>query len=573
MGGDGIKFLINLDSKISGPELDKLLDRVVQASLKANKAIEREGREFSALKSNIFSATVAGQLWAKGIEKGAEMAIDGVRKVGDLIKETINIGASGRRESMSLINLLGGKASADEALAYMDKWGQLSEFNDDKTKEWGRELLSAGYRGQQWKDAMAAAADAAALSPNKMAGAEEAISSLSRIQLTGKIDARSLRGLRLNIKDVVDDLGDALGMSPEAVKKGLEEGAIPAAKAYDAVLRALEKKTGRALGEAGLAAGKTLDAKLTHLREFPQRIISAVANSPGIDKIEKAFDRVLDAFDPNGTKGEKMVEGLGRLMDTVGQFLEETDWAEVAISIGGVATNLGRWIDPLSKIAKLTLKFAEAVAKIPRLGEDLGDALFELTHSDPRDQVMPASHATLTKTLEKEPAWGTASQKDNPLKAVIADQAAADLRIAEAPTPQTIGDLIDAENTTIIDQMNYKSKKAQERGEGQGWVGKTLGYLSSASKWHMGGDDSVQAENLAAFKAAAGGGEFGRGGGGETNTTHVAAKAEVTVNMNGSTGNPQDVAQAAKVGTESGLTAALEKQALHAGTKSARRKK
>ena len=515
--GDGIKFLVELDNKTTGTPADQKLKQVEDAALKTNRAVEHGSHEFSVLKSNIFSATVAGQLWAKGIEKGAELAVEGIRKVGDIIKETVNIGAAERRESMSLMNLLGGKAAADEALAYMDKWGRLSEFNDDKTKEWGRELLNAGYRGQQWKDAMAAMADAASLSPDKMAGASEAVSSLARMKMTGKIDSRTLRGLRLSEADVMKDLADALGMSPKAVKKGLEEGAIPAAEAYNAVLRALERKTGKRLGEAGLAAGKGLDAKLTHWREMPQRIMKAVADSPGITKIENALGRMLDTFDPAGTKGGRMVEGLSSLMDSVGTFIEKTDWLEVTKSIGGVASSLGEWVGPLSKIAKYTLDIAGALAKLPKFGEALGDMFAEMGGADTYAPI-PMAHGALKKEiLAEDNAWGTSRGTPTAIKDVLAEAAAADIRREEMETA------VEAANTADL-----------------------RAALGAAAGWGRG-----TAEGLA----------------------KVEAKAEVVVNVNGGTGSPKEVGEAVKAGTEEGMTKALEKTNLQRGTASARRKR
>jgi hypothetical protein len=517
MAGDGIKFVVDLENRNSGgTPADKKLKDVEDAAHKANRAVEQGSHEFNALKSNIFSATVAGQLWAKGIEMGAQMAVEGIRKVGDVIKETVNIAADGRRESMSMMNLLGGKVAADEALAYMEKWGALSEFNDDMTKSWGRELLNAGYRGREWKDAMAAMADAASMAPDKMAGAEEAKSSLIKIKRTGKIDARSLGGLGLLEDDVMKDLGDALGMSPKAIKKGLDEGAIPAAKAYDAVLRALERKTGKGLGEAGIAAGKGLDAKLTHWREFPQKIMKAVADSPGIDKIEKAIDKMLETFDPSSPKGAAMVEGLSSLMDTVGDVLNETNWKGLAMDIGGVATSLGSWIDPLSKIAKGVMAVAGAMAKLPQIGAGIGEGLAEAFHSDLRNQAIPASHGALKKTLEKEPGWGEGAGSGD-IKGAMAEQAAAEIRQEEM--------------RTTVESANMAEMRAA---------------LSAPSGW---------------------------GKGPEAPAPKVEAKAEVVVHVNGGTGSPKEVGEAVKAGTEEGMTKALEKAAMQRGTTSARRKR
>ena len=509
--GDGIKFLIDLQNRTSGPSPDVVLDKTAQAADKANRAVAQGAQEFSALKSNIFNATVAGQLWAKGLEMGAQMAVDGIRKVGDVIKQTVNVAADERRESMSMMNLLGGKAAADEALAYMEKWGELSEFNDDKTQSWGRELLNAGYRGREWKDAMAAMADAASMAPDKMAGAEEAMSSLARMKMTGKVDARALRGLRLSEKDVVGDLADALGMSPGAVKKGLEEGAIPAAKAYEAVLRALERKTGKNLGEAGVSAGKGLDAKLTHWREWPRKIMKAVSDSPGMDKIEKSFDKLLESFDPSGEKGGKMVEGLGRLMDTVGTFIEDTDWGAVTKSIGGVASSLGAWIDPLSKVAAAALKVTEAIAKLPEIGDKLGGEVFDLLNpSKGKEFDEHAQKGELNERLFK---------------------------IAEAK--QLRDDEIESQADLAINTVERSTQKPVV-------------------------DFQIGAAPLRPF------GSSDAGGG---NSTKVEAKAEVHVHVNGGTGSPKEVGEAVKAGTQEGMTAALEKTGLHQGTASAKRKR
>lgn len=523
---DGIKFMIDLDSRTQGAAAaDTALSRVEHTAERANRNVSRGSHEFSVLKSHIFDATLASELWGKAVAKGAELAVQGLRKVGDVIQETVSVAAGEKREGLSMVNLLGGKAAAEEALRYMDRFGELSEFNDDQVKEWGRELLNAGFRGQRWKDAMAAIADASSMAPDKIAGAEEALAALTRMQVTGKLEARGLMGLRLNIKDVTQELGDALGMTPERVEKGLREGSIPAARAYEAVLRSLEKKTGKALGEAGLSAGKTLDAKLTHLREFPQKIMKAVADSPGIEKIEHAFDRVLEAFDPGSPNGSKMVNGLGSLMDSVGTFLSETDWRAVGASIGGIASNLGKWIDPLSKIVGFMGKVLTGLSALPEVGERIGDYLAE---KDAPEARKPATKA-------------------NPRGFIVA---AGGMGAVTVPLELP------------MDEMEKKQAAFDAKKEAA-----FAGMPASPRRGVMEYEDAGPVPVPMRLP------EFPKGGGGGGGVTHIEGKAEVTVNVLGSNANTQEVAHAAKTGTEAGLTTALERQALHAGTRSARRKR
>lgn len=523
---DGIKFMIDLDSRTQGAAVaDTALSRVENSAERANHAVARGAHEFNALKSNIFSATVAGQLWGMAIEKGAEKAREGLEKVVDVIKETINEAAGEKREHMAMSNLLGGDEAAERTLHYLDRFADLSEFGEKHTKTFGIELMNAGYKGQRWKDALAAIADAASMAPDKIAGAQEALSSLTRMEKTGRLDARILSGLQLNVKDVMKDLGSALGMTPESVKKALNEGAVPAAKAYEVVLRALEKKTGKALGEAGLKAGTGLDAKLTHLRELPEKIMKSVSDGPGMSKIETYFDRLLTAFDPSGPDGSKMVKGLDSLMDSVGTFLKETDWKAVGMSIGGIASNLGKWIDPLSKIVGLMGKVLTGLSALPQVGERIGDYLAE--------KNMPEARKPATK--------------ENPRGFVVAAGGMGGMVVSLEPP-----------------MSEYEKKQAElERKNEAAFAGVPASPHRGVMEYESAGPVPVPMRLP----------EFSPGQGGGGGNTHIEGKAEVHVHMDGTSASPQDVAQAAKVGTQEGMTAALERQALHAGTKSGRRRK
>lgn len=512
---DGAKFLIDLDSRTGGAvAADTALSRVEASAHKADRHLQQMGHHAGTLTADIFKAEFA----MKALEKGAEYAWEGVKKVGELIRDTVAEAAGERREKMALTNLLGGPEEAEKALHYMDRFSELSEFGEAKTKAWGIELLNSGYAGQKWKDAMAAVADAASMAPDKLAGAEEAMSSLSRMQLTGKLDARILKGLRLNVKDVVKDLGDALGMSEKAVKKGLLEGSIPAARAYEAVLQALERKTGRRLGEAGLKAGKGLDSKLTHMKELPEKIMKAVAESPAMDKIERAFDRALEAFDPSGPKGVKMVEGLERLMGAVGDFLEDTDWNAVALEVGSVATSIGTWVDPLSKVVKLVEKLAAGLAALPTFGSDIGDYLARRLH-----QELGGGDAEF---------FGKGSQ---------------------------------VEQEALARQERERAKFADTNEQAWREVEDEL----AAARKRKGEPPALRARNEAAWKQVES--HFTAAQAQNQGGTHIEGKAEVQVNVHGSNASPQDIEHATKRGTEAGMTTALERQALHMGTRKARR--
>ena len=409
---DGIKFLIELDSKTKGAadairglggvgsaaekanehisktkgaaekanehisktkgaaDAIRGLGGVGSAAEKANEHIKGMGEHGKGLSRDVFSAEFA----VHALEHAWEGAKWAAEKVRDIVKETINTMADAERSRMALTNLMGSEGAASSEIKFLEKFSQLTEFSKKETEGFGISLMKAGYKGQDFEDALAAVADAASLSSDKVEGAQSALSSLTRMKLTGKLDARSLKGLGLDARDVVKDLGGALGMTPESVKKQLEAGAIPAAAAYGAVLRAIERKTGKGLGEAGLAAGTTLSAKLTHLGELPGRIMAKLEGSPAMERIKDKFDKMLGALDPDSPKGQKIIGGLERIMGAIA----DVDFDPLISVFTGLPQQLGTWVEPLSKIIALTGKLAGIFLSIPQAIEDAGDALEDL---------------------------------------------------------------------------------------------------------------------------------------------------------------------------------------------------
>ena len=370
--GDGIKFLIDLDSRTKGAtDAIQGLHGVENAAGKANEQIKSMGSSGKGLSRDVFNAEFA----VHALEHAWNGAKWAAEKVRDIIKDTIGAVAGAERSKMALTNLL-GEGMAAGALKDLEKFSQLSEFSKRESESFGISLMKAGYRGQDFADALAAVADAASLSADKTEGAQSALASLTRMKLTGKLDSRSLKGLGLDARDVIKDIGKSLGMDPGVVKKGLEQGAIPAAAAYGAVLHALERKTGKELGAAGMAAGGTLSAKLTHLAELPERIMTRLEGSPAMERIKERFDKMLSGLDPDSPKGQKIVGGLEHLMDTIASV----DFDPLITGLAGVPALLGTWIEPLSKMVALMGKAAGIILMLPTVGEDLGDWVYRKTH-------------------------------------------------------------------------------------------------------------------------------------------------------------------------------------------------
>ena len=372
---DGIKFLIELDSKTKGAA-DAIhgLGGVSNAAEKANEHIKGMGDSGKGLSRDVFSAELA----VHALEHAWNGAKWAAEKVRDIVKETINTVADAERSKMALTNLMGSEGAASGEIKFLEKFAQLTEFSKKETEGFGISLLKAGYKGREFEDALAAIADVTAISTDKIGGAQDALSALTSIKLTGKLDARKLKNLGLDARDVAKDIGKALGMDPAVVKKQLTDGAIPAAAAYGAVLRAIERKTGKGLSEAGQEAGKGLSAKLTHLGDLPERLMARLEGSPEMERIKDKFDKMLGALDPDSPKGQKIIGGLERIMGAIA----DVDFAPLISVFTGLPQQLGTWVGPLSKIIALTEKLANIFLSIPQAIEDAGDALSDIAHGN-----------------------------------------------------------------------------------------------------------------------------------------------------------------------------------------------
>ena len=405
---DGIKFLIDLDSRTRGAtDAIRGLGGVESAAGKANEQIRQMDHGGKGLSQDVFKAEFA----VHALEHAWEGAKRVAEKVYELVKDTIKEVAGEERSRMAFTNLLGSGGAASEEIKFLEKFSQLTEFSEDQTKAFGISLMKAGYKGQEFRNSLEAVADAASLSSNAVEGAQEAMSALTRMKLTGKLDARSLKGLGLDARDVTKDLGLILGMDEKSIKKGLEAGTIPAAQAFEAVLRGLERKTGKGLGESGLSAGKTLSAKLTHLAELPNRIMMQMEGSPAMERLKERFDKMLSGLDPDSPQGQKIVGGLGKLMDAIANV----DFGDFIDGLAKLPATLATAIGPISEMAQGMLKLTNAVLSLPGRGEKIGDQIAQQEHDDLQAQERfklaefnrkHSTHAELLHTNPVAPGYG-----------------------------------------------------------------------------------------------------------------------------------------------------------------------
>lgn len=313
-----------------------------------------------------------GELAVEGIKMGAELAIEAVKKLGETMYEAVMVAGGSARTHKVFGNMLGAEAG-EETLEYLAKFSEMAEFTDDALVGMGNELLRAGLRAADWRNAMAGALDVAAEAPNKMEGMQEAVASFSRIALMGKVDARTLRGLRLNPHDVEDQLAKDLGLSKKTIAKQLQEGTLEGAKAMDSIFTVMEKKTGKKLGQLGADMADEFTAKVEKIRDIPEEIFKSLRSTAGFEDIKSALDGVLEAFGEDSAFGKTAREGLSDMLKSIAREMKAIDWDNAASALSELVTLTKEWVEPLKAVAKALAGVGEFFLTLPKLGNTIGD--------------------------------------------------------------------------------------------------------------------------------------------------------------------------------------------------------
>jgi len=215
--GDGLSYVFEIDEKLSG--LDAANSKLAATTVGLSKADALTKKTSGSLKDLAARyeavggkadgagkmATEAGgssALAMGAIAAGALIAFEAVKRIGEAFIETGKdaLRAAADAEQLDLsFRLKLGQEGAEAVLGWVDKIYSKLPFTDDQIKQWDLDLLNAGVSAASLDKFIAAAADVAAKSGNKMEGMSRAVEALKKAQLTGKIDTRELRGLSIGI--------------------------------------------------------------------------------------------------------------------------------------------------------------------------------------------------------------------------------------------------------------------------------------------------------------------------------------------------------------------------------------
>jgi hypothetical protein len=301
--------------------------------------------------------------------------VHAIERLGHAVMDVLNVAGAEERTNLAFQLSLGAEG-AKEVLGWIERIAPRTEFTKDQLEGWSSQLLNAGVAMKDIDKFMAAGLDIASRSTNPLESMATAIGALERAELTGNIEGRALRALKIPMAQLAE-LDKFKGLSEKQIRKKLESTTIT----RDEML-SLIAGPDKMLGDLGIQAGDTLNAKLKNVKNLPEMFFEKFADSPGFETFKGKLDEIFAALDPNGPKGAKLFAALERvfmkLVDIVAKFdftkaaatLERVVvLLEKAAKIMDVADDVASFISPV----RLGLKVKGMIED--RFGDSVGDGL------------------------------------------------------------------------------------------------------------------------------------------------------------------------------------------------------
>jgi hypothetical protein len=334
---EGIEFLLELQANVEGAvKMVRELTKVTAATHQADAALKaaekhttslggafHKGTEWVGEFGREAAASFTGMFAATAVYDGIK---EGIHLLGELALEALHAAGEGEQVRVAYENMLGVKP-AGEMLEYFHGLAKASQFTDDQIAQLGGALTRAGYEGVEFRKAMAASLDIAALpgAGDAFSKAAEGIEIFSRIALKGGIGARELVRAGVNTKSFYKDVSEQTGLGLKAVEEQLQQGKINVEIIRESIFRAMQKKGGK-IGDADFAMSKTLLAQTNKVKDIIPNLFKDLESTGGIKSITAGLGRLVEMLDPSAPAGKKIVGGLTILIDKFGKFVMSIDF-------------------------------------------------------------------------------------------------------------------------------------------------------------------------------------------------------------------------------------------------------
>lgn len=414
---EGIEFLLELDAKLTGAAaMVKALTQVENAAMKTDGALKKTEKGTGFLGRTI--KTVGGAIGSFAKASLAHLTalatFEGLKRLGNSIyelgREALMAAGEAERTRKSF-RLLMGEGPGDELLDFLDRIASKTEFTDGALKGFALQLTRAGFAGDGLERALAATLDLAALAPDKMAGAAEALSLLSKVRLKGGVNERELVSAGLSPQRFFERVAKDMGIGVKKVEEKIRDGKIKTGVLLEALYSEIVAKTGKAeLGAAGVGMSTTFLAQLEKAKDIIPNLFEELEKSGGLKSVTESLMKLGEAFSPESAAGKAIIGTLDGMLNRFGTLISEIDfdkWGNRAVK--ALEFLEGAFIVTGQAVEVLFTAF-EGFAFV---GEKIGEFVFDAVQAYDRlvqwwTDVVVAADRFITQIQEKAVAMGRA---------------------------------------------------------------------------------------------------------------------------------------------------------------------
>ena len=336
---DGLKYLFEINTKAPGlkeanqhlKEADRHIKDVGKHSESLSHTIRHEfGSVGKSIKDTKNELKELGE--AFGLLLGYEATKEITEKIADLGKEIVK--TAGRAESLSFsLDLNFGKQGGKQIEEWADRVQNVLPVTGAQAKAFAVDLGHAGIELKDVNRYIAAAADVAARSADKVEGFSSALTSMRRMAISGKLGARQLVQLGLPAENF-DFLPGMKGLSKRKVLDRLEKMDLSTEEVFRAITG------GKKLGEQGKEIGNLLETKVKNVTSLPEQYFEKWKDTPSFDVFKGKLDELFVSLDPNGPKGAEILKSWQELLTTLVDGIKKIDFKEVAADLKDLVVSM-----------------------------------------------------------------------------------------------------------------------------------------------------------------------------------------------------------------------------------------
>lgn len=330
---DANKALKELDKQQAKTKLEKTTDplKKQRLQLQLNKHALQEQKQ----------ALTQAQQATKGYSLGTDI-MSGViqRAIGGIASfaaKTVELGVAGARfatdaiafkeQTLTALRVMTGtEQSAQRIFGQALEFAKKTPFDTRDVLSGFTQLLGAGFKENEVATVFASIGDAAAASGFDQQVIDRMVVAFAQIKAKGRLMGQEMLQVNealgragVGTTAIYDQMAKKLGKTRAEVMKMQEAGKIDSDTAIFSIIKALEQKSGGAVGNLMAEQSKTLTGLLSTLKSAPGDFFMSLdlAQLPGFDALKGFVFNLVKVFDSGSRAGKRLQEVAGKLYNTV----------------------------------------------------------------------------------------------------------------------------------------------------------------------------------------------------------------------------------------------------------------